>query len=334
MPARVELSARFLHRLHRVALEAGIDLGGADRPLPAPTERTDFERFCDLLEEVERRSGLADLGLRMARTSGPDVMDPASAVAAASPTVRAGIEAGLRFEVLWASVAFHRFESVPGGARVAFGWPAELPARRAVAIADQWAAVELVRNTRLLTGRAVIPMEVVFGHEDPAARPGLESFFGRPVRFGGAETRVTLGDDDLDAPVPGHNPVVAEWVEAQARAAASELVQRDRLTERVRAALRRHLGRAPIRAVGLARQLALSTRQLQRELQAEGTSFAALLDQVRRERALEELARGRPIGEVAELAGFAAPRAFHRAFRRWTGTTPSRWLDSIPSHPQ
>jgi AraC-like DNA-binding protein len=46
---------------------------------------------------------------------------------------------------------------------------------------------------------------------------------------------------------------------------------------------------------------------------------------VRRERALAYLAANLPIGEVSYLLGFSEPRAFHRAFRRWTGETPQAW---------
>jgi AraC-like DNA-binding protein len=35
-----------------------------------------------------------------------------------------------------------------------------------------------------------------------------------------------------------------------------------------------------------------------------------------------------PIAEVSYLVGYAEPSTFHRAFRRWTGQTPSRWRES------
>ena len=48
-----------------------------------------------------------------------------------------------------------------------------------------------------------------------------------------------------------------------------------------------------------------------------------LLTPRRRELALEWLAEGEPVNQVAERCGFANPRNFVRAFWRWTGTTPS-----------
>jgi AraC-like DNA-binding protein len=67
----------------------------------------------------------------------------------------------------------------------------------------------------------------------------------------------------------------------------------------------------------------MSARTLQRRLAGEGLSFDGVLDELRRELALRHLADRRvAIAEVAYLLGFSEPSAFHRAFKRWTGTTP------------
>jgi AraC-like DNA-binding protein len=76
---------------------------------------------------------------------------------------------------------------------------------------------------------------------------------------------------------------------------------------------------------GVARRLHMSARTLQRRLDAAGTSFQALSDAVRLERAAALLADpALPLAEVAFRLGFSGASAFHRAFRKWTGTTPLR----------
>jgi AraC-like DNA-binding protein len=67
----------------------------------------------------------------------------------------------------------------------------------------------------------------------------------------------------------------------------------------------------------------MSGRTLQRRLADEGVSYQELLDDARKEAAgryLHESALA--IGEVAYLVGYSEPAPFHRAFRRWYGTTP------------
>ena len=65
---------------------------------------------------------------------------------------------------------------------------------------------------------------------------------------------------------------------------------------------------------------------LQRRLAEENTSFADLLDAVRKELAIEYIARRRSgVAEAALLLGFSDDRAFRRAFRRWTGESPAEF---------
>ena len=76
----------------------------------------------------------------------------------------------------------------------------------------------------------------------------------------------------------------------------------------------------------MAQALHLSERTLKRRLQAEGTSYQRLLDQVRQRDAMKLL--GNPalaIAQVAEAMGYADPANFARAFAKWTGLSPRDW---------
>lgn len=76
----------------------------------------------------------------------------------------------------------------------------------------------------------------------------------------------------------------------------------------------------------VAELLAMHRRTLNRRLQREGTTFRAVLEQVRFDAARELLRdEGREIEEIARMLGYTEASAFTRAFRRWSGTTPGRW---------
>lgn len=67
-----------------------------------------------------------------------------------------------------------------------------------------------------------------------------------------------------------------------------------------------------------------SVRTLQRRLGAEGTSFSRLLEAVRLELALADIAAGRKTaGELAARLGYEQQSSFSRAVRRWTGSSPT-----------
>ena len=76
----------------------------------------------------------------------------------------------------------------------------------------------------------------------------------------------------------------------------------------------------------VARHLALGRRTLQRALKAEGTTFRRL-----RARFIETQAKtlvretDMPIGEIAKRLGYLEPSSFRRAFRTWTGQSPSEF---------
>ena len=73
----------------------------------------------------------------------------------------------------------------------------------------------------------------------------------------------------------------------------------------------------------VARELAMSTRTLQRRLKGEGTSFQAVLGETRESLARHYLANSEmSAGEISFLLGYEDPRSFYRAFHDWTGLTP------------
>jgi AraC-like DNA-binding protein len=87
------------------------------------------------------------------------------------------------------------------------------------------------------------------------------------------------------------------------------------------------LAAGDVRMDGLARALGCSRQTLYRRLRAEGTTFEALLDGLRRRLARRLLRENLPVKEVAYRLGFADPAAFSRAFKRWTGSSPRLWRD-------
>ena len=76
----------------------------------------------------------------------------------------------------------------------------------------------------------------------------------------------------------------------------------------------------------MASSLNLSVRSLQRKLSDENTNYKHLLDETRRELAMNYLGNSRlTINEITYLLGFSDPSNFTRAFRRWQGESPSNY---------
>ncbi|MBL8613280.1 MAG: helix-turn-helix transcriptional regulator [Myxococcales bacterium] len=95
---------------------------------------------------------------------------------------------------------------------------------------------------------------------------------------------------------------------------------------RLRDAVREHIAKDTIVDLGrVAAQLGRSTRTLQRRLAAHGTSFRDVVQSVRRDLALELLAKGDlTVARVSDAVGYSDPKALRRAFHRWGAGAPSR----------
>jgi AraC-like DNA-binding protein len=126
--------------------------------------------------------------------------------------------------------------------------------------------------------------------------------------------------------MPVHGPPIAVAHVVKERLDA--LIDRARadstVTQRVLETLPALLAARRPTAAEAARRLGLGRRTLERRLDDEGTSFRDLLAGTRQQLArlwLPDL----PIAEVADRLAYGDVRAFDRAFRRWTGTTPSAW---------
>ena len=186
----------------------------------------------------------------------------------------------------------------------------------------EYVCAMLKRTCAWVAGPAFRLSRVDFGHAAPASPAEHGHAFGCPVEFRRAENALVLDRRMLALPSLYANPEVLATVRAVAERRLSAQ-QRRPWAERVRIALEGDL-RASIE--GIARRLGVSGRSVQRKLAAEGARFDQLLDEARRQEALERVRRGgEALGDLAATLGFADVRSFGRAFRRWTGVTPSAY---------
>ena len=84
----------------------------------------------------------------------------------------------------------------------------------------------------------------------------------------------------------------------------------------------------------VAQQLGMSLRSLTRQLAEEGASFGEILDRLRNRLAVRYLGEQRiSLQQIAWLLGYSELAAFNHAFKRWSGTSPSRARNPPTSSP-
>jgi AraC-like DNA-binding protein len=169
-------------------------------------------------------------------------------------------------------------------------------------------------------------VEVRFTHADPGYAAEYERIFQAPVRFEAAFNGLRI-DPAWAAAQVKRLPRYAFGVLAEhADALLAELQRSKSARGRVESLLMPVLHRGEAGMDWVAGQMALSRQTLFRQLKAEGVTFEQVLDELRRRLALDYLgARKVSVNETAYLVGFSDPAAFSRAFKRWTGASPSEW---------
>ena len=127
-----------------------------------------------------------------------------------------------------------------------------------------------------------------------------------------------------DTPLPRANVVVHKSFVSLSEKLSKLLAEDVSLTERVTRLL--WAFSVPPGRREIAQQLAMSERNLTRQLGRENTSYAALVVVVQEERAKNFLRNPRlSVSEIGDRLGYSEPAAFTRAFTGWTGVSPLKW---------
>lgn len=178
------------------------------------------------------------------------------------------------------------------------------------------------------------PLSVQFAHAPTANLAVYRAHFSCPVRFEAELSAVSFPAAVLRMPRAAVDVRLTRVLEEQARRSLAELPATNTFLARSRYQLAVLMKQRTASTQALARRLAVSERTLRRKLVAEGTNYNALLDELRRTYALAQLQRAEVgLDVLAGRLGFRNMSTFHRAFKRWTGTTPGRYRRAATSEP-
>ncbi len=174
--------------------------------------------------------------------------------------------------------------------------------------------------------------EVRFPFAAPAHAAVYPLLFPGATRFGAAPAGFSFDAHYLELPLRRDECALRTMLQHALPLTVLQY-RRDRLlVQRVRDLLRAPAA-ASLSADALARALNVSLRTLHRHLRREGASVQGLKDELRCSQAQELLRRTKqPVKQIAHQLGFDSDKSFARAFRQWTGTTPSGWRQETAAH--
>jgi AraC-like DNA-binding protein len=200
------------------------------------------------------------------------------------------------------------------------------PSEAGFRTAEEWTLAIIVSRFRSIIP-GFTPAKVHLPSAMELDKSDLEALWGAPVRVGGNRTAVEFAPGVLNLA----NPLADRSLSDTLRQAADRIPEDDGLDRSLRSLIWARLdGLLNQGSAGLpqiARDLSVSVRSLQRRLASEQLNYRELLDDFRRDRAILALKEGeRYLGDLAFRLGYREQSSFNRAFRRWTGVSPSVYI--------
>lgn len=191
-------------------------------------------------------------------------------------------------------------------------------------IIEEIFAANVSLGRQLLSPKAN-PLAIYLSYKRPSYADAYQKYFRCPVYYNQPVNQLVLDKDLLQAPLASHNLATQKM----AQRLCEELFQQQRhqhdIIYEVRSLLLKSPGKFPSMVV-VAQQLGVSERSLRRQLTKKNTSFQKIYDEVREKIASEFLTMSSlPLADIAFLVGFSELGAFTRAFKKWTGKSPTTY---------
>ncbi|MGH8461631.1 MAG: AraC family transcriptional regulator [Stenotrophobium sp.] len=317
--------------LAQIAPERGIDaqdlcrgLGFGVNDLTQPSTRVSYRQASLMIQRALAAIPDPALGLTLGTRATLGSMGLVGHAMAMSKTLGDAMGLGLQHLVLTGAVGY-QIELRQSGPLIQMELEHRFPDPEIQAFITEEAFAASLNYARALTGGALRVTRVDFIHADRDTAEFAKKIFDAPVNFGCDRNRFVIEAQWLAYPVPTHHPIGLNQALELLEVFARQEQTKDDLCSAVERAVYRTLT-GGITLEDIARQLNMSSRTLRRRLNASGVSFDALVENVRKTRALSLLTNSNiAVERIASETGYSDVRNFRRAFKRWTGVSPSEY---------
>jgi AraC-like DNA-binding protein len=302
---------------------------GLDRPaLSNPSGFMACSDFTRLLEAAAQATGDDCFGLHLGAHYQPKNIGPLAYVVLNSPTFATAMENVGRYHKVHneATQVSLTVDDDWAYLRLLLVDPAiEFPRQH-----NEYGIAIMLGTIRLMAGSQWAPSEVQLSHPTPRDASEHIRLFRCPVSFGCASNAIVMEREFVDRTVPAADARLYPILQRYLDRVLSEMPEEDGLLVSVRKAVGESMRDTDPTLTQVARRVALSPRTLQRRLKDRGIDFVRLVDDTRRRFAFNYLRDPEhTFTEIAYLLGYSEVSAFNRAFKRWTGSTPSDYRRKI-----
>jgi AraC-like DNA-binding protein len=192
-----------------------------------------------------------------------------------------------------------------------------------------------LKRIRGAAGSTVDPIEVHLMHGARDDGGEYERTFRCPVTYGHPINELVYPAHYLGLRLLSSNPTLHRLVRRHAEELLARVPSDQDLLVRAQTLLPMLLKDPALSLVGLAEQLGVGERSLQRKLADHGITYKELVERTREDYALRALEGGAAsVQEIAYELGFTSTASFSRAFKRWRGMAPTEWQQAHARRPR
>ncbi|MCX2933641.1 AraC family transcriptional regulator [Mycobacterium sp. CVI_P3] len=301
---------------------AGIDpaaVGSSDVFVPLSRVIAAIENAAEVLEAP-------DFGRRLAALQGIEILGPVGVAARTSATVADALDIFENFLTAYSPAMTVRVAALPNPQRSFFEFQFVDPALPATPQGCELSLGVILRVLRFLLGEQYAALSVHIPHDPLTPVEEYRKFFGCTPMFAQRAAGFTIRSADLKRPLKrddlAHDAVVQYLT--------SIIAVDSRTTTSVRTLVRQLLPSGTVTLELVAEQVHLHPKALQRRLAAEGTTFAAVVDEIRRGLAERYLRDTRiTLAHLARELGYAEQSVLTRSCHRWFGSGPAAYRKQL-----
>lgn len=297
-----------------------------------PEQRFPLSKFFALCEVAAKSLDDPHIGLHVGTRISADYLGPYGYALMSSNTLREMMRKAERYSVLAIGGGSNVFE-LRDELCIRYWRHRDADSSRGWRILDELVMASAVTMTQTLTGNdQLIPQWVSFPFAQPKDTRPYESVFQCPLRFNCDAHAIAFDATLLDVEIRRVHPQVKQQLDQLCDDLLARLANSkdpEWLT-RCRSLIASALASPPPELGSVAADLGISASTLRRRLSNRSTTFRHLVDDIRKELAIEYLnSPNLSLIDIAYLLGFSEQSAFQRAFKRWTGHTPGEYRQKV-----
>ena len=288
-----------------------------------PYRKVELATVLKAFKEAAKVTSRDDIGLELGITQGLEGWGPFFFLFTNAPTVGEALKDLCRYGAVLQSQA--RFQWIDTKEAFGIEYNSNHPELDGWELDNEITVALIMNIVNRLTGDKVTPKRIMFEHQPLSKLATYKHWLGSTPQFA-ARCNAVIYPRALVQRLESANPELYKVMKRHMRDLIETEIQENQLHHIVRNNISRGLAQGTATLEHIAAEIGMEQRTLQRRLKEEGTSFQALLDEIRLSRAKYYLEKTRlSITDIALEIGYAEASVFVRAFKRLTGLSPNRY---------